>query len=123
MSLPSACLDVGQLGVLSEFRTESYDCLYPRADALFELTDAGVARGRAGHLSVGADVDRRVPAWARRDVTRNGSPVRCGPCGDIVACLFGSVDGACRVDEADVAECLGVVAQGFPGGGRHFFGQ
>ncbi len=28
------------LGVLSHFRVEFYDCLYSRADALFELTDA-----------------------------------------------------------------------------------
>ncbi len=28
------------LGVLSHFRVEFYDCLYTRADALFELTDA-----------------------------------------------------------------------------------
>lgn len=28
------------LGVLSHFRVEFYDCLYRRADALFELTDA-----------------------------------------------------------------------------------
>lgn len=28
------------LGVLSHFRVEFYDCLYTRADALFEFTDA-----------------------------------------------------------------------------------
>jgi hypothetical protein len=28
------------LGVLSHFRVEFYDCLYTRADALFELADA-----------------------------------------------------------------------------------
>jgi hypothetical protein len=28
------------LGVLSHFRVQFYDCLYSRADALFELTDA-----------------------------------------------------------------------------------
>lgn len=28
------------LGVLSHFRVEFYDCLYKRADVLFELTDA-----------------------------------------------------------------------------------
>ncbi|SFF97068.1 hypothetical protein SAMN02787118_114107 [Streptomyces mirabilis] len=28
------------LGVLSPFRVQFYDCLYSRADALFELTDA-----------------------------------------------------------------------------------
>jgi hypothetical protein len=28
------------LGVLSHFRVQFYDCLYTRADALFELTDA-----------------------------------------------------------------------------------
>lgn len=30
----------GGLEVLSRFRAEFYDCLYVRADALFELTDA-----------------------------------------------------------------------------------
>ncbi|MFE7245205.1 hypothetical protein [Streptomyces sp. NPDC057582] len=28
------------LGILSRFRVQFYDCLYTRADALFELTDA-----------------------------------------------------------------------------------
>ncbi len=28
------------LGVLSHFHVQFYDCLYTRADALFELTDA-----------------------------------------------------------------------------------
>lgn len=28
------------LGILSHFRVQFYDCLYTRADALFELTDA-----------------------------------------------------------------------------------
>ncbi len=28
------------LGVLSRFRVEFYECLYARADVLFELTDA-----------------------------------------------------------------------------------
>ncbi|GAA2774585.1 hypothetical protein GCM10010521_61200 [Streptomyces rameus] len=39
------CLSVdapvgGALDVLSRFRVEFYECLYARADALFELTDA-----------------------------------------------------------------------------------
>jgi hypothetical protein len=33
------CADAA-LGVLSHFRVQFYDCLYTRADALFELTDA-----------------------------------------------------------------------------------
>ncbi|TXS54759.1 transposase, partial [Streptomyces sp. sk2.1] len=40
MSL-SADAPTGQaLDVLSRFRVEFYECLYARADALFELTDA-----------------------------------------------------------------------------------
>src|SRR5688572_32245330 len=40
MSLPVEVPAVEALGVLSRFRVEFYDCLYTRADALFELTDA-----------------------------------------------------------------------------------
>ncbi|WP_406385426.1 NF041680 family putative transposase [Streptomyces sp. NBC_01618] len=40
MSLPVQVSDVEPLSVLSRFRIEFYDCLYTRADALFELTDA-----------------------------------------------------------------------------------
>jgi hypothetical protein len=40
MSLPVDAPVGDALGVLSHFRVEFYDCLYKRADALFELTDA-----------------------------------------------------------------------------------
>ncbi|MGW2867593.1 NF041680 family putative transposase [Kitasatospora sp. NPDC001225] len=40
MSLPANVPAGGALDVLSRFRVEFYDCLYARADALFELTDA-----------------------------------------------------------------------------------
>jgi hypothetical protein len=40
MSLPDTVPAVDPLSVLSRFRIEFYDCLYTRADALFELTDA-----------------------------------------------------------------------------------
>ncbi|MFF4860994.1 transposase, partial [Streptomyces sp. NPDC001231] len=40
MSLPVDAPAGEALGVLSRFRVEFYDCLYSRADALFELTDA-----------------------------------------------------------------------------------
>ncbi|MFV5998276.1 hypothetical protein ACNPQM_39410 [Streptomyces sp. NPDC056231] len=39
-SLASAGPADAALSVLSHFRVEFYDCLYSRADALFELTDA-----------------------------------------------------------------------------------
>jgi hypothetical protein len=39
-SLASASPIDAALSVLSHFRVEFYDCLYSRADALFELTDA-----------------------------------------------------------------------------------
>ncbi|MFD7710125.1 NF041680 family putative transposase [Streptomyces sp. NPDC059786] len=39
-SLPGGHPTVEPWGVLSRFRVEFYDCLYTRADALFELTDA-----------------------------------------------------------------------------------
>ncbi|TJZ96832.1 NF041680 family putative transposase [Actinacidiphila oryziradicis] len=40
MSLPDTVPAVDPLSVLSRFRIEFYDCLYTRADALFELADA-----------------------------------------------------------------------------------
>jgi hypothetical protein len=40
LSLPSTAPAVDSFAVLSRFRVEFYDCLYTRADALFELTDA-----------------------------------------------------------------------------------
>jgi hypothetical protein len=40
VSFPSEVPAVESLGVLSRFRIEFFDCLYTRADALFELTDA-----------------------------------------------------------------------------------
>jgi len=40
MSLPVDALAGDALGLLSHFRVEFYDCLYKRADVLFELTDA-----------------------------------------------------------------------------------
>lgn len=40
MSFPVDVPAVEALGVLSRFRVEFYECLYARADALFELTDA-----------------------------------------------------------------------------------
>ncbi|MFF2149698.1 NF041680 family putative transposase [Kitasatospora sp. NPDC058190] len=40
MSLPLDPPAGDGLGILSRFRVEFYDCLYTRADALFELTDA-----------------------------------------------------------------------------------
>ena len=39
-SLPPVQPARDALGVLSHFRVQFYDCLYTRADALFELTDA-----------------------------------------------------------------------------------
>ncbi|MFF4831814.1 transposase [Streptomyces sp. NPDC001315] len=40
MSLPVGVPGIEALGLLSRFRVEFYECLYKRADALFELTDA-----------------------------------------------------------------------------------
>lgn len=40
MSLPADAPTSDALGVLSCFRVDFYDCLYSRADTLFELTDA-----------------------------------------------------------------------------------
>jgi hypothetical protein len=40
ISLPVEVPAVEPLSVLSRFRIEFYDCLYTRADTLFELTDA-----------------------------------------------------------------------------------
>ncbi len=40
MSLPLVPSAGDALGLLSRFRVEFYDCLYARADSLFELTDA-----------------------------------------------------------------------------------
>src|ERR1041385_601738 len=40
MSLPVDVPGSEALGLLSRFRVEFYECLYKRADALFELTDA-----------------------------------------------------------------------------------
>jgi hypothetical protein len=40
MSLPVGVSGIEALGLLSRFRVEFYECLYKRADALFELTDA-----------------------------------------------------------------------------------
>lgn len=40
MSLPVDVPGSEALGLLSRFRVEFYECLYARADALFELTDA-----------------------------------------------------------------------------------
>jgi hypothetical protein len=40
MSLPVVPSAVESLSVLSRFRNQFYDCLYTRADALFDLTDA-----------------------------------------------------------------------------------
>ncbi|WP_241002376.1 transposase, partial [Streptomyces sp. CB01881] len=40
MSLPLDPPTSDALGILSRFRVQFYDCLYARADALFELTDA-----------------------------------------------------------------------------------
>ncbi|MCW2898533.1 MAG: transposase [Streptosporangiaceae bacterium] len=39
-SLPGDASAVESLSVLSRFRNQFHDCLYTRADALFELTDA-----------------------------------------------------------------------------------
>ncbi|RRR81761.1 hypothetical protein EHS43_18260 [Streptomyces sp. RP5T] len=67
------------LGVLSHFRVEFYDCMYSRADALFELTDAVLCTDewvkilvelclavehRRGHGS-------RPMKWCRRAGSRN----------------------------------------------------
>jgi len=71
------------LGVLSRFRVEFYDCLYSRADTLFELTDAVLcadgpvrtlvelslaAEHRRGHGALYAALDRGwlEPARLRR---------------------------------------------------------
>ena len=48
MSLPVDVPGSEALGLLSRFRVEFYECLYARVDALFELTDAVLLRGRAG---------------------------------------------------------------------------
>ncbi|MET7434553.1 transposase [Streptomyces flaveolus] len=40
MSLPVGVPGIEALGLLSRFRVEFYECLYKRADALFDLTDA-----------------------------------------------------------------------------------
>ena len=61
------------LGVLSHFRVQFYDCLYTRADALFELTDAVLCCGRSGHLAGRADAHGRAPARTRSDVRRGQS--------------------------------------------------
>lgn len=61
-SLPDAAAGVDALGSLSRFRVEFYDCLYARANALFELTDAVLCK--AG--SVQALVDLSLEAEHRR---------------------------------------------------------
>ncbi len=46
MSVSVGAGGVEALGVLSRFRVEFYDCLYARADALFDLTDAALCADR-----------------------------------------------------------------------------
>ncbi|MCG3041250.1 transposase [Streptomyces sp. S1A] len=73
ISLPVEGPAVEALGALSRFRVEFYECLYARADALFELTDAVlcadgpvrspveltlVAEHRRGHGAMYAALDR-----------------------------------------------------------------
>ncbi|MFE2490946.1 hypothetical protein ACFXGR_48660, partial [Streptomyces mirabilis] len=48
------------LGVLSHFRVQFYDCLYTRADALFELTDGAP---RSADVPDGGE---RPPSFRRR---------------------------------------------------------
>ncbi|WP_406484344.1 NF041680 family putative transposase [Streptomyces microflavus] len=85
MSFPVSGAAGEALGVLSRFRVEFYDCLYARADALFELTDAVLctdgpvktlvelsltAEHRRGHGSMYAGLDRGwlEPARLRRSL-------------------------------------------------------
>lgn len=73
MSLPVDVPGSEALGLLSRFRVEFYECLYARADALFELTDAVLcadgpvktlvelslaAEHRRGHGALYAALDR-----------------------------------------------------------------
>ncbi|CAL9630222.1 hypothetical protein SUDANB70_06085 (plasmid) [Streptomyces sp. enrichment culture] len=72
MSLPAGVPVIEALGLSSRFRAEFYECLYKRADALFELTDAVCADGpvktlvelslavehRRGHGALYAALDR-----------------------------------------------------------------
>ncbi|MFJ1709836.1 NF041680 family putative transposase [Kitasatospora sp. NPDC088346] len=83
MSLPVEALAGDALGILSRFRVEFYECLYKRADVLFELTDALLctdgpvktlvdlslaAEHRRGHGAMYAALDRGwlEPARLRR---------------------------------------------------------
>ncbi|MFI8194048.1 NF041680 family putative transposase [Streptomyces sp. NPDC085946] len=83
MSLPVDVPGSEALGLLSRFRVEFYECLYQRADALFELTDALLcadgpvktlvelslaAEHRRGHGAMYAALDRGwlEPARLRR---------------------------------------------------------
>ncbi|WP_306454827.1 transposase [Streptomyces sp. WZ.A104] len=85
MSFPVSGAAGEALGVLSRFRVEFYDCLYARADALFELTDAALctdgpvktlvelsltAEHRRGHgaMYAGLDRGRLEPARLRRSL-------------------------------------------------------
>ncbi|MER6678577.1 NF041680 family putative transposase [Streptomyces sp. NPDC000983] len=99
MSLPVDVPGSKALGLLSRFRVEFYECLYKRADALFELTDAVLcadgpvktlvelslaAEHRRGHGALYAALDRGwlEPARLRRVLA--GLPVPRAADGRIV---------------------------------------
>ncbi|MEU5894328.1 NF041680 family putative transposase [Streptomyces sp. NPDC047461] len=99
MSLPVDVPGSEALGLLSRFRVEFYECLYKRADALFELTDAVLcadgpvktlvelslaAEHRRGHGALYAALDRGwlEPARLRRVLA--GLPVPRAADGRIV---------------------------------------
>lgn len=87
------------LGVLSHFRVEFYDCLYSRADALFELTDAVLCADgpvktlvelslavehRRGHGALYAALDRGWPEPTRLRRALAGLPLPKAADGRIV---------------------------------------
>ncbi|MDK1349215.1 NF041680 family putative transposase [Streptomyces sp. 378] len=99
MSLPADVPGSEALGLLSRFRVEFYECLYKRADTLFELTDAVLCADgpvktlvelslavehRRGHGALYAALDRGwlEPARLRRVLT--GLPVPRAADGRIV---------------------------------------
>lgn len=99
MSLPVDVPGSEALGLLSRFRVDFYECLYKRADALFELTDAVLcadgpvktlvelslaAEHRRGHGALYAALDRGWLESARLRRVLAGLPVPRAADGRIV---------------------------------------
>ncbi|MFE9976724.1 transposase, partial [Streptomyces hirsutus] len=99
MSLPVDVPGSEALGLLSRFRVEFHGCLYQRADALFELTDAVLCTDgpvktlvelalavehRRGHGAPYAALDRGWPEPARLRRALAGLPLPGAADGRIV---------------------------------------